>query len=141
MGRALIIGLIGTVITLLPIFGIAYLSDTAKEASIATKTYGIVKHEIAFDKNNIQEIEIDKIADGFVKTTFFDQSVTKYIFVKKIGKTYEISISSNKSVIGNSDANDFFYQLRKDMQTLFPNNKIVFNLIVDNLDNVVKRIE
>lgn len=139
--RAVIIGLIGTVITLLPIFVIAYLSDTAKEASITTKTYGIVKHEIAFDKNNIQEIEIDKIADGFHKTTFFDQSVTKYIFVKKIGKTYEISISSNKSVIGNSEVNDFFYQLRKDMQTLFPNNKIVFNLIVDNLDNIVKRIE
>ena len=139
--RALIIGLIGTVITLLPIFGVAYLSETFKAASITTKTYGVVKHEIAFDKNNIQEIEIDNIAESFVKTTFFDQLVTKYIFVKKIGKTYEISISSNKSVVGNSEAYDFFYQLQKEMQTLLPNNRIVFNLIVDSLDNVVKRIE
>jgi len=139
--RVLIIGLIGTVISLLPIFGIAYLSDTAKEASITTKTYGTVKHEIAFDKNNIHEIEIDKLADGFIKTTFFDQSVTKYVFVKKIDKTYEISISCNKSVTESSEALAPFIQLRKDMQISFPDNKIIFNLIVDKLDNIVKRLE
>ncbi|MDP4203179.1 MAG: hypothetical protein Q8861_10815 [Bacteroidota bacterium] len=139
--RALLIGLIGTVITILPIFGIAYLSDTAKEATITTKTYGIVKHEIAFDKDNIQEKDIDKLADGFIKTTFFDQSVTKYVFVKRIDKNYEISISCNKSVTDSPEALNPFIQLHKDIQTMYPDNKIIFNLVVDNLDNIVKKIE
>lgn len=31
--------------------------------------------------------------------------------------------------------------LRNDMQKFFPNNKIIFKLVVNDLDNVVKRIE
>ena len=139
--RALVIGLIGIIITILPIFGIAYASETAKEANITTKTYGIVKHEIAFDKDNIQEKDIDKLADGFIKTTFFDQSVTKYVFVKRIDKNYEISISCNKSVTDSPEALEPFIQLHKDIQTMYPDNKIIFNLVVDNLDNIVKKIE
>jgi hypothetical protein len=34
-----------------------------------------------------------------------------------------------------------FFGIRTDLQTLFPNNKIVLNLVEDNFDNVVKRIE
>lgn len=139
--RAFGIGLIGTVVILLPIFGIALLSDTTTAVGTANKTYGIMKHEIAFDKSNISELEVDKLADGFISTTFFDQAVTKYVYVKKNGANYEISISCDKSVTGNSDALIPFTQLRNDMQTLFPSNKIIFNLVVDNLDNVVKRLE
>ena len=139
--RTIAVGIIGLAITIIPIFGIALLSDTAANAGTDTKTYGIMKHEIAFDKNNISESEVNKIADGLIKATFFDEAVTKYVYVKKVGNNFEISISCDKSVTNSSDALAPFVQLRSDLQTLFPDNKIVFNIVVDNLDNLVKRIE
>lgn len=78
---------------------------------------------------------------GFTKTTFFDQSVTKYVYIKKNGMDYEISISCNNSIKNNPEAILYFSQLRINMQTIFPDNRIVFNLIVNNIDNIVKRIE
>ena len=139
--RTIGISLIGAVITFLPIFGIALISDTVKNAEITTKTFGIIKHEISFDKSNISETEVDKLADGLTETTFFDQTVTKYVFAKKVGNNYEIYISCDNSVTSSSESLAPFVQLRDDMQTLFPNNKIIFNLVVDDLDNVVKRLE
>jgi len=96
-----------------------------------------MKHEIAFDKNNISESEVNKIADGLTKTTFFDEAVTKYIYAKKVKSDFEIYISCDKSVTNNSEALQPFVQLRSELQTMFPDNKIVFNLVVDNLDNIV----
>jgi hypothetical protein len=85
-GRVIGIGIIGLLITMLPIFAIAYASDTIDQANISTKTYGAsVKHEIDFDKSNISEKEIDEIADGFRETGFFDLSVTKYVYAVKNG--------------------------------------------------------
>jgi hypothetical protein len=139
--RTIGIGVLGLAITIIPIFGIALLSDSAANAVTDNKTYGIMKHEIAFDKSNLSEIEVDKIADSFIKTTFFDEAVTKYVYAKKVGTNFEISISCDKSVTSSPDALAPFIQLRNELQTLYPDNKIIFNLIVDNLDNVVKRIE
>ncbi len=139
--RAAGIGLVGAIITFLSILGIAYLSDSVANASVTTKTYGIMKHEIDFDKSNISEKEVDNLADGFVKTTFFAQAVAKKVYAKKVGNNYELSFACDKSVTSSSDALEPFLQLRNDMQTLFPDHKIIFNFVVDNLDNVVKRLE
>ena len=139
--RALLIGIIGMIITFLPIVGIAYMSGDFTNDSLTTKTYGIMKHEIDFDKSNISEQEVDNIADGFRQTTFFDESISKYVYVEKANNNYEISISCNNSATRSSESLEPFIQLHNDMQTLFPNNKIVFKLVVDDLDNVVKRLE
>jgi hypothetical protein len=136
------IGLIGLIITAGTLISIGLFSDTVTNInSEVSKKYGIMNHEITFDKNNIAENEIDKIAEGFVKTTFFDQAITKYVYVKKIETNYEISVSCNKSIESDPAMLDIFTKLKNDMQTFFPNNKITFNLVVGNLDNVVKRIE
>ena len=82
--RTIGVGLIGLAITIIPIFGIAYFSNTATNAVITTKTYSVMKHEIAFDKNNISESEVDKIADSFTKAAFFDQVAKKCVFAKKV---------------------------------------------------------
>ncbi|WP_316836978.1 hypothetical protein [Pedobacter nutrimenti] len=139
--RTVGIGLIGLVITFVLIFGFALLSDTTSTVGTNTHTYGIMKHEIAFDKNNISESEVNKIADGLIKTTFFDDAVTKYVYAKKVNNNFELSISCDKSVTSSSATLAPFIQLRNNLQTLFPDNKIVFNLVVDKLDNVVKRLE
>jgi hypothetical protein len=139
--RTIGVGVLGLAITIIPIFGIALLTDSAAKAVTDSKTYGIMKHEIAFEKTNLSEIEVDKIADGFIRTTFFDEAVTKYIYAKRVGTNLEISISCNKSVSSSPDALKPFIQLRNELQIFYPDNKIIFNLTVDNLDNVVKRIE
>jgi hypothetical protein len=139
--RTLGISIVGLLITIIPIFGIAYLSDNSTNAATDTKTYGTMKHEVAFDKSNITESEVDKLAEALRKTTFFDDAVTKYVYAKKVGKNYEISIPCDIAVTTNPTALAPFIQLRKDMQDLFPDSKIIFNIVVDNLDHVVKRLE
>jgi hypothetical protein len=141
-GRVIGVGVVGLLITILPIFAIAYASDTIDQANISTKTYGAtVKHEIDFDKSNITEREIDEIADGFRETGFFDLSVAKYVYGVKNGDKYEISISVIQGMENDTEALQPFVDLRTDMDNYFPNNKIEFKLVVDNLENVVKTLK
>jgi hypothetical protein len=138
-GRIIVVSLIGMLVTIVPFFAIAYFSDANNTDTV--KTYGTVKHEVIFNKENISEAEIDKIAEGLTKSVFFDDAVQKSTYVTKDKTTYRIAISCNSSVKNNGEALAFFVQLQKDMQALFPGNKIIINLVVDSWDNVVKRIE
>jgi len=135
--RTLLVGLIGLAITLIAVFSIVFFSDNST-VNYTTKTFGVMKHEIAFDKNNISETEVNKIADGLTKTTFFDEEVTKYVFAEKVDDRFEISIAFEKLGTNDSEVIKAFVQLRNELQKLFPDNKIVFNLKADNL---VKRLE
>lgn len=140
--RTIGISIVGLLITAIPIFGIALLSsESISNASLTTKTYGIMKHEIAFNQSNISEREVDKIADGLIRTTFFDEAKTKYVVAEKVGNGYELSISVVDGVATNPQALQHFIALKTDLQKFFPNNKIILELIVGNLDNVIKRIE
>jgi hypothetical protein len=100
-----------------------------------------MKNEIAFDKSNLTESEADALAEGLRKTTIFDDQQQTFVFVKKVDTNYEISISVNKSVSNDPQAQELLAEMRNEMQTLFPNNKIIFNLIVNDIDNIVKRLE
>ncbi len=138
-GKVIGIGIIGLLITTVPIFTFAFLSDSIGQANLSTKTYGVtVKHEIDFDKSNISEEEVDKIAEGFRETGFFDLSVAKYVYVVKNGSKYEISISVVQGMENNPEALQSFVELRDQMDSYLPNNKVEFKLVVHYLDNVVK---
>jgi hypothetical protein len=82
--RIFVIGLIGLAVTLLPIVAIASLADSDTSKGANTKTYGVMNHEIAYDKGNIPEAEVNKIAEAFFSTIFFDEAVTKYVYVEKV---------------------------------------------------------
>ena len=137
--RTIGIGFAGLAVILMVVIATVLLTEPTTIDS--TKTYGVMKHEIAFDKSNITEREVDKLAEGLTKTTFFDEAFTKFVYAKKVDSRFEISISVDKSVASNAEVLEPFVQLRTELQTLFPDNKIVFNLVVDNLDNIVKRLE
>jgi len=139
--RTIGISIIGCILTISVLLGIAFFNDAANGAlTESTKTYGAMNHEIAY-QNNINENEVDKIAQAFEKTTFFDDAITKYVYLKKVNNVYEISISCNESVKDNAEAAQPFVDLRNDMQKYFPDNKIIFKLVVNDLENVVKTIE
>ena len=139
--RTIAVSIIGLIITMVPIFAFALLYDGIDNASISTKTYGAMKHEISFETSNITETEVDELANGLVKTTFFDQAVTKYVYAEKVNSTYELSLSVVDGIANNNQALQPFINLRTDLQTVFPDNKIVVKLVVDDLDNIVKTIE
>jgi len=141
-GRVIGIGVVGLLITILPIFAIAYTYDTVEQANITTKTYGAtVKHEIDFDKNNITEKEVDEIADGFVETGFFDLSVAKYVYVVKNENKYEMYISVIEGIENDQNALQPFIELRSQMDEYIPNKKIEIKLVVDYIENVVKTLK
>jgi hypothetical protein len=161
-GRTIAVSIIGAVVTVIMVMGGALLYDTFVDDSISTKTYGLKKHEINFYADNITEPEVDAIADGLTKATFFDLAVTKYVYVEKNNDAYELSISVDETTIDSkltqrtmtvingevfvdesvtdSKALQSFIELRNDLQKQFPDNKIAINLVVD-FDNVIKRIE
>jgi hypothetical protein len=138
--RLIGISILGTIITIIPLFGAAYLAGDSSD-NTTVKTYGNLKHEILFDKNNITEAEVDKIADALTKRDYFTDNAKAYVYVKKIKNTYEIFFSCNESVKTEPTAIPFFTALHKELQGLLPENKIVVVLVVDSMDNVIKRIE
>jgi hypothetical protein len=139
--RVIGISIVGLILTAISFLTFAYFNGEFSE-SITTKTYGTLKHEILYDKNNITEAEVDKIADALTRRDFFDTQAQKFVYVKKINNSYEIFISCSDVIKTDPSATTFFTELRKEIQTFFPDNKIIFNLTVGNsIDNVVKRLE
>jgi len=142
-GRAVCVGLIGLVVTLLIIAIAAFIAgDLAGERpNLDSKTYGKLRHEIFYDKTNISENEIDQIANGLTEAIFFDEAVPKEVVVEKIDNNYELTISVVENAINNEDALNHFTELKNELQNYFPNNKIVIKLTPDYSGNVVKRLE
>jgi hypothetical protein len=139
--RTIGISILGVIITLAIIFGFALVFESITGTSIATKTYGKIKHKIAYDANSLTEAEADKMAEAFVQTNFFDEEIAKYVYAIKENNNYEISLSVIEGTGDDPQALQYFTDLRTDFQALFTNNKIIFKLVVDDLENVVKRIE
>ncbi|MFH7017485.1 hypothetical protein [Flavobacterium sp. FlaQc-47] len=139
--RTIGISLIGCFITVGVLVGLGFANEAANgRIAESTKTYGVMNHEIAYT-TNINEKEVDKIAKSFEKGTFFDDAVTKYVYLEKIDNNYEIAISCNESIKTDLNSYQYFVALRNDMQKDFPDNKLIFKLVVEDLDNVIKRIE
>lgn len=137
--RIIGISLIGLLVTTLP-FLIFFLVSTGGQFGTETKTYGLKNHEIAFDKENISENEIDQLADALIKTTFFDEAVTKYVYAEKDDEGYTLYLSVIDGIYEDPRIVRPFQQLKDNMQLLFPDRKITVKLVVDYLDNVVKTL-
>lgn len=133
-------GFIGLAVILVTIFSVVFLTDTSA-ANETSKSYGALKHMITFDKNNISANEVDQLAHHLTEITFFDQEITKYVYAEKLNNTYELNISVGDGIQNDNEALQSFADLRTEIQTFYPNEKIILKLVVDNLDNVVKKLE
>lgn len=131
------VALVCVVLTVVPVVAIALALPGGE---VVVENYGPVKNEIAYEAGNLSKPEADRIARAFEAAGFFDNEVQKYTYAEKKGNNYEISISCNNSVT-SPDAIAYFTQMRNDMQQRITGHKIIFKLVVDDLDNVVKRIE
>ncbi|MBW7870711.1 MAG: hypothetical protein H3C39_06580 [Flavobacteriia bacterium] len=140
--RTIAVALIGAVITFVPLAGLILLIYGINyNSSEVTNTYGIMRNEITFDKNNISDTEVNKIANALTKTAYFDDEVTKHIYAEKVNEKYELSVSIGKDIAEDTQHLQLYSNLKNDLQTFFPNNKIVFKFVGDNLDDVIIKIE
>lgn len=139
--RTIAVGLIGLVLTFAALFGFFFVKESVGNGSLSTKTYGSKKHEIFYNKSNIAEEEIDQLATKLTATGFFDDFQTKSIYAEKIAEGYELSIPVVAGMEKDQSAFVPFIQLKNDLQRLYPDQKIHLKLVLDNLDNVIKRID
>ena len=109
--------------------------------SPVVREYQSLKHEIYFLRSNISVEEIDNLAAGLTKVGFFNEVSRREVYVRKVKDTYEVFIPCTSEIMTDPNLYKEFIPLRNDVQQLFPRNKIILNLVVKSLDNVVKRIE
>jgi hypothetical protein len=134
--RVIAVSIIGALLSVIPLVAFTYFSDTT-----TIKPFGNLKHEILFDKSNITENEVDKIGEAFVRTNFFDNEQQKFVDAKKVGNDYEIAIYCSSLIKNDAEAVRYFADLREEMQKMFPDRKIIFNLVINTPDNIFKRLE
>jgi len=140
--RSTAVTLIGGTITIIFLsICLLLFSGSIINTLTSTKTYGSMKHEIIFVKENITEREVDKIANGLTTAAFFDNAVPKAVFVKRENNTYDLSVPVLAGTENNHQVLQQYVGLRDDLQKLFPNNRIVLNLTVDDTNNVIRRLE
>ena len=106
------------------------------------KITAAAQHEITFDKSNINEAEVDKIADALSQVGLMSGENPRYFHVKKSADTYRIAFFIDKTMAKNKpELLAPFAELRDEIQNSFPNNPIIINLVGDDPDDVVKRLE
>lgn len=137
--RIIGVSVIGLITIVLAIVALVYVTET--DSTEVSKTYGTMKHEIVYNNNNITEYEVDLIASKLIKANFFDESVTKYIYAEKIKNSYAIYVSIMPSSNKDPKVEEIYSQLQQEIQTDFPNNPFIINLVNESIEHVVKRIE
>ncbi|HKR03640.1 MAG TPA: hypothetical protein VJY62_03315 [Bacteroidia bacterium] len=138
--RTATVAIIGLFFTIVPICSI-YMVVNPEKPEMVKKRIGLTGNEIVFDKNNISLEEVDKIGESLIKATFFLYDSKVQVIVKKTDNDYEIFVSCLNEESINDDVLNIFNELQSEMQKLFPDNKIVFNLYIDKMENIVERIE
>lgn len=139
-GNMILVAILFLVLTVIPIFGLGYVMPNLFDAT-ATRYYGRLKHEVQFDKGNISELEVNRIAGALSSAGFFDDELQKTVDAAKTGNRYVITTYCNETIRTDPEAMQPFTQLRNDVQKSFPNNAVVFDLVIGTPDNLVKRLE
>src|SRR6185312_10100567 len=78
--RILGVGVIGCIITIIPLAITLYLTDPSM--SYTTKAYGPAKNELLYNKKSISDSEADKMADALTKVGLFGQSQEVSVIMK-----------------------------------------------------------
>ena len=125
-------------ITIIIILVVALALDAVKKVNITTKTYGLVKNEVDFKKDNITIAEVDGLAAALTQAGFFDDVKQKFVFVEKVHNDYNVIIICNETIRNNAPAVESFREFRIELQKLYPNNHISIFLAIDDFDNPVE---
>ena len=124
--RATGIGMLGLVITLFPIVGIAYWADDT-----TIQTFGDSRHEIAFHSRTVQSEQVMKLGSVLEQIGVFTDSNSVSIFFENKDDEYIIFFLVVESWTSDSDGVNYMTALRDEIQKFYPNNKIVITIGVE----------
>jgi hypothetical protein len=107
----------------------------------AAKQYGSLRHEVQYDPSNISEPEVDRLANALTMSGFFDDVQQKTIDASRSGERYVLTFYCNETIRTDPEAIAPFAGLRNDMQQSFPDDPLIFDLVIGTPENLVKRLE
>lgn len=85
--------------------------------------------------------EVDRLGSALTSAGFFDQALQKTIDANKDGNRFILNMYCTESARSDPEFIDLVRVLREDVQSFFPSNPIVIDLIIDTPDNRIARIE
>ncbi len=137
---------IGIAATLLLYFGLGQIPRYSGDNNLSRKVYGLMRHEIFYQKDNISRDEVEKIAEGLHKNGLFGDNTEGSIcmYADKAGGNIEVIFPIEKTavkVIESPDAIKKFEKIKADVQELFPENKVILKVTSASPDNVVRVFE
>ena len=141
-GRSALVTIVGLIITGSVFFGSIYLTESNQFNGIESKTYGTqAKHTIEYKKESIEEEDVDKIAETLTIYEFFDLEYPKYLYIERTKDKTHVFISVVEGLEKDQEGIDYFTDLHKKVIMRVPGLNIVFDLCVNDINNVVFSIE
>jgi hypothetical protein len=137
-GNTIAVSLLSAALTIGIFLGVGYLGGIFNGPSV--KTYGKLANEIAYDESNIKADEVDYIASALTSTGFFDDEIHTTVDASKEGNRYIITIYCSEGC-RKADVQQQFKDLRTGVQSFFPTNPVVFDLVIGTPENRITRIE
>ena len=137
-GNTIAVAMISLVFTLAIMVAALYLAGAFNGPSV--RYFGSLRHEIAYDKENLTDEEVDQMGRALIKTGYFDQEVQKTVDLTKDTSRYILNFYCNETA-RNPEFFELVKGLRQDIQFLFTSNPIVIDLVIGTPDNRIARIE
>jgi hypothetical protein len=134
----IVIALVSMAATLGTMLTVLYLAGGFGQQTF--KTFGSLRHEIAYSESNISPEEVDRLGSALTSSGFFDQEQQKTVDASKDGDRYILNIYCNESV-REPEAMEYMRGFRRELQESFPSNPIVLDLVIGTPDNRIARIE
>lgn len=141
-GRTILVSLVGTIFTVLPLFYFAVLTASPVKYD-STKTYiiGSAQNNISYNSYNISTSEVDAIAGVVIKTGYFNSEKAVSLSVRKDNAIYEITAICSDAVKLNPAVLPAYVAWQKQLQDYIYDHKIVLILCIDDFGNEYKRLD
>ena len=105
-----------------------------------TKSYGPENNTVIYKADNIPDNEAE-IVSKLKSAGLFTDGSSFQILAQKNGSEYTFSMFCNESVKNNKEVYAEMKNIREVVQSQFPKNKVRFNIVIDEPDNIIKSFD
>lgn len=134
--RVTVLALVAGLLQLGALLAVVYLA----EPSIELRNYGSTQNEISFPLGTVEVSESDTIAAALRDAGFFNDEYKNYVYVEKKGSSLELYFNYERSRVDYRLLRDL-KDLRNEIQTRFPNKRIIISVVDGDISNSVARFE
>ncbi|SMO79823.1 hypothetical protein [Solitalea koreensis] len=135
--QAMLIGVLAAIFTV----GTMALTGFVADVKTERQTFGMLNHEILYQKAKIADDEVKQMGLLLTKENFFDTIHLKSIYLEKQESKFILYIPVLNKAWNNADMLYYFQDLKRSLQSQYPNNKIEIKLCDTDIQQVMKVIE